>query len=96
MKTTSVTELKNSLSALLKQVVAGEPLLVTDRNRPVAVFQPLAGSAAGDHRLAGLIASGVVAPASAGALDVEAFLAEPKAHCAEPLSSAIAEDRDGR
>jgi prevent-host-death family protein len=59
MKTASVTDLKGNLSAHLKEVIAGEPLLVTDRNKPVAIIQPL-GSGFSSQRVAGLVAKGVV------------------------------------
>lgn len=42
MKTTSVTLLKNNLSAQLKEVASGETILITDRRKPVASLQPLA------------------------------------------------------
>lgn len=94
MKTASVTDLKNNLSARLKEVVAGESLLVTDRRKPVAVLQSLSGSL-GDNRLAGLIAAGLVRPAKER-LDVKAFLRLKRAECDLPLSQAIDEDREGR
>jgi len=40
MKTATVTEAKNGLSALLDQVKAGESVLITDRGVPIAVVEP--------------------------------------------------------
>ena len=40
MQTTSITELKNSLSAYLRNVKAGEEVLITDRGRPIARLVP--------------------------------------------------------
>ena len=40
MKTATVTEAKNGLSALLDQVKAGESFIITDRGRPIAVVEP--------------------------------------------------------
>ncbi|MEX2578110.1 MAG: type II toxin-antitoxin system Phd/YefM family antitoxin [Verrucomicrobiales bacterium] len=94
MKTTSVTDLKNHLSARLKQVVGGESLLVTDRRKPVAIFQPLRGQSS-DRRLEGLMAAGLVAPARER-LDVDALLRDRRGRCRRPLSEAIGEDREGR
>jgi antitoxin (DNA-binding transcriptional repressor) of toxin-antitoxin stability system len=96
MKIASVTELKNGLSAYLKEVVSGETVLVMDRKRPVAVFQPI-GSDHGDERLAGLVASGIVSP-PAGRLDLDAFFAEPRGSTQDPagLTGAILEEREGR
>jgi prevent-host-death family protein len=40
MKTTTVTKLKASLSEYLRQVKAGEEVLVTERGRPIAKLAP--------------------------------------------------------
>ena len=40
MKTTTVTKLKASLSEYLRQVKAGEEVLVTERGRPIAKLSP--------------------------------------------------------
>jgi len=40
MKTTTVTKLKASLSEYLRQVKAGEEVLVTERGRPIARLAP--------------------------------------------------------
>ncbi len=44
MRTTTVSQLKVSLSAYLRQVKAGEELLITERGRPIARLLPLANS----------------------------------------------------
>jgi prevent-host-death family protein len=44
MKTATVTKLKASLSEYLRQVKAGEEVLVTERGRPVAKITPASGS----------------------------------------------------
>ena len=54
-----IRELKNSLSAYIDRVRAGEEVIVTDRGRPVARLSSL--DAAGD-RLHELVAEGVVRP----------------------------------
>ncbi|GAB4211460.1 MAG: hypothetical protein OHK0013_33240 [Sandaracinaceae bacterium] len=41
MKTIKIAALKNALSATLRRVEAGEAVLVTDRDRPVAVLTPV-------------------------------------------------------
>jgi antitoxin (DNA-binding transcriptional repressor) of toxin-antitoxin stability system len=94
MKTASVSELKNGLSAYLRAVISGETVVVTDRKRPVALFQPI-GAAADDEQLAGLIAGGVVSPAG-DSLDLEAFFGSPLPAVPGGLSSLILEDRDRR
>ena len=40
MKTTTVSKLKASLSEYLRQVKAGEEVLVTERGRPIAKLAP--------------------------------------------------------
>ncbi len=41
VRTATVTEAKNGLSALLDQVKAGETVLITDRGVPVARIEPV-------------------------------------------------------
>ena len=43
MKTASISEAKNGLSALLERVKAGESVLITDRGVPVARIEPVSG-----------------------------------------------------
>lgn len=57
MKTVNIAELKNSLSAYLLQVRAGEEFLIRDRSVPVAKLVPLDASDADAEELA-LAASG--------------------------------------
>ena len=45
MKTATVSKLKASLSEYLRQVKAGEEVLVTERGRPIAKLTPAAVSA---------------------------------------------------
>ena len=45
MKTATVSKLKASLSEYLRQVKAGEEVLVTERGRPIAKLTPAASSA---------------------------------------------------
>ena len=42
MKTVGAFEAKTHLSALLEEVEAGQPVLITKNGRPVAVLQPAA------------------------------------------------------
>ena len=44
MRTTTVSQLKVSLSAYLRQVKAGEELVITERGRPIARLLPLSSS----------------------------------------------------
>ena len=51
MQTTSITELKNSLSAYLRNVKAGEEVLITDRGRPIARLVPISPSDSIEERM---------------------------------------------
>ena len=58
MKTVNIAELKNRLSVYLKDVKAGEEILVRDRNQPVARIVPLARSGDEDQELLALASQG--------------------------------------
>jgi prevent-host-death family protein len=63
MKTTSISEAKNRLSALLELVRHGETVLITDRGRPVARLEPIHAPESGmgdDARLVELERAGLV------------------------------------
>ena len=94
MKTTTISDLKQHLSARLKTVRAGEPLLVTDRRVPVAMLAPLSPDVR-EAGLAGLVSNGVLAPPSRP-LDVGRFRSMPRGKWASGLSSAVIEERDNR
>ena len=61
MKTTTVSDLKQHLSARLQTVKSGESFLVTERRVPVAMISPLP-SGTGDADLSELVAAGVLIP----------------------------------
>ena len=63
MKMATISETKNSLSALLDRVRHGETVLVTDRGRPVARLEPVAWpdqTGPDEGRLARLERAGIV------------------------------------
>ena len=61
MKTATLTETKNNLSALIDQVRHGETILVLDRGRPVArIESAVTEAASADDRLSRLERQGVV------------------------------------
>ena len=94
MKTTSVTLLKNNLSAQLKEVASGETILITDRRKPVASLQPLAqGDLADDW--SELSARGIVSPPQR-TLVVGRFLKHPRGKGRDDLTKAILEERSER
>lgn len=59
MKTASITEARNKLSALIHGLRSG-PVLILDRGRPVARLE--AAEAVDDPQLAELIRDGIVTP----------------------------------
>jgi antitoxin (DNA-binding transcriptional repressor) of toxin-antitoxin stability system len=84
MKAVAVKELKNRLSAYLREVKNGEVVLVTDRGQVVAELrQPTAGTAIGAHDqvLARLHAQGVLVPG---------LPQDPHAYRRSPLRRAVA------
>jgi len=60
MKTASITEAKNGLSALIDRVRAGESILITDRGVPVARLEPMADYPDPDGRIARLERAGII------------------------------------
>jgi prevent-host-death family protein len=94
MKTATITEAKNGLSALLEQVRAGQSVLILDRGIPVARIEPVP-SAGGDQpgRLERLERAGLVRQPTR-ALDPSA-LGGPRPRAAEGASAlaALLEER---
>jgi prevent-host-death family protein len=62
MKKVSITEAKNSLSALIDGLKSGSPVLILNRGRPVARLEPVVSRESDDERLARLIREGIVRP----------------------------------
>ncbi len=99
MKSASVSEAKNGLSALLEDVRHGETVLITHRGKPVARIESCSatGLAAGQAE-AELVQAGIADPPRAR-LDLERFLAAaaprlPDGHSASRLIAV--ERQEGR
>jgi len=60
MKTATITEVKNGLSALIDQVRAGESILITDRGVTVARLQPVTSAPDPVGRLRRLERAGIL------------------------------------
>lgn len=60
MQTTTVSQLKTSISAYLRQVKAGEELLITEHGRPVARLLPVADIASLPEHLAEMERKGLL------------------------------------
>ena len=91
MKTASVSDLKNNLSARLKQVIAGEPLIITDHRKPVAVVYPLEQELMDAH-VRSLVAEGLVVPPKRKP-NARAVLDLPLPKSNARLTEAILEER---
>jgi antitoxin (DNA-binding transcriptional repressor) of toxin-antitoxin stability system len=99
MKKTSITEAKNSLSALIDGLKAGSPVLIMDRGRPVARLEPVTAGHGLDPegRLARLVREGTIRPGR-GPIP-KSLLADPPPRAkrgASAVAALIAERRDGR
>lgn len=94
MASASISEAKAKLSALLDRVRAGETVTITDRGVPVAQLTPLPSRSEvdWDARLERLERAGVVRRPKTK-LDVETFLAMPKARFRESVLEALLEER---
>ena len=97
MKSASISELKNRLSAYLNMVRAGEPVLVLDRDVPVAIIERVGAAAGTDPRLLKLERAGLLRrPASAATLDLEALRQPAPRSTASVLDALLADRREAR
>ncbi len=94
MTTASISETKAKLSALLDLVRAGETVTITDRGKPVAQIVPAQSNDAGDDeaRLVRLERAGLIRRPRKK-LDLEAFLARPRAKSRASVVEALLEER---
>jgi prevent-host-death family protein len=87
MKTATITEAKNGLSALIDRVKAGESVVITDRGVPVAVLEPAPGRVDLDDRLASLERRGLIRRGT-GSLDLQGL----RSHRPTPSAGASVVD----
>lgn len=62
MKKASISEAKNTLSALVARVRRGATVLIVDRGRPVARLEPIGAGPGSDGRLEQLVRDGLARP----------------------------------
>ncbi|MDO8483803.1 MAG: type II toxin-antitoxin system prevent-host-death family antitoxin [Candidatus Limnocylindrales bacterium] len=97
MRTTTITEAKNRLSALIDQVQSGESIMILERGRPVARLEPVAGHIDATGRLARLERAGVVRIGEAAApLELLRQPAPELAPGASAAAAVIDQRRTGR
>ncbi len=87
MKSATITQAKNGLSALLDLVRAGQTVVITDRGRPVARLEPAVSADDAEGRLLRLERSGTLRVGSAAP---PVGLARRPAPRAKPGASAVA------
>lgn len=97
MRTASISEAKNKLSALLDRVRAGETILILDRGTPVAKLAP-AENLPDDARLARLERAGIIRRGSGQPLPLERLATGdvPPEGYAGLVEAVIEERREGR
>ena len=83
-----IRELRDTLSAVLRRVRAGESITVTDRRRPIAVVVPVE-EAGGPELVRRLVAAGALAWAGGKPRGA----ARPPAVRGESVAAAVLEDR---
>ena len=97
MKTTTITEAKNGLSALIDRVRSGESVLILDRGVPVARLEPVAAFPDPTGRLRRLERGGVIRVGDAPPpLDLLRTPAPPLAPGSSAVQALLAERRSGR
>ena len=92
MENASISNLKNQLSAYLKKIVAGNPVMVLDRNRPIAIPERVKPDDA-DGRLLRLERAGLLRRGNGESPVLPALTAIAESSVVEAL---IAERREGR
>jgi len=91
----TISDVKNSLSAYLRKVRAGETVLIMDRKTPIASLVPIVQSLDNDteaERLTRLVAAGTVQRAAREPSPAQ----EPVAVAIDVLGAVLAERRSGR
>jgi prevent-host-death family protein len=97
MKTATITEAKNGLSALIDRVRAGETVVILDRGVPVARLEPVTPSIDVSGRLRRLERAGIIrARRSEPRLDILDRPGPPLAPGASAVDVVLDERRTGR
>ena len=97
MKTASITEAKNKLSALIDGLESGSPVLIVDRGRPVARLEPVTSCGSADGRLERLLRAGVIRPPRGAPPQALFSDAPPRAKRGQSAVAALLQERrEGR
>lgn len=93
MEKTSVSRLKNSLSAYLRKVRAGQSVVIYDRDVPIARIDRIEDGGRGADRLALLAAQGITRPATRALSAKRLRALVPKAPGRARVLDALREER---
>ena len=98
MEKASVSRLKNNLSAYLRKVRSGQPVVIYDRDVPIARIERIESSGRGADRLALLAAQGVTRPAGhpLSAREMQALMPRPLPRSAGMLEALLEERAQDR
>jgi len=95
MNKATISQLKNHLSGYLEKVKAGQPLLVMDRDQPIARIERIEVGAKEDDRIARLERAGLIRRGS-GSLDPGELAGKGRRTNAGLVEAVIDERRGGR
>jgi prevent-host-death family protein len=98
MKTATISQTRNALSALLDRVRQGETIVIIDRSRPVARLEPVIGSRGPDQeagRLARLERAGLIRRGQGVPLDEMHRVPPPRPARGGDVVAALVEERRG-
>lgn len=100
MKTATISQTRNSLSALLDRVRHGETVVIVDRSRPVARLEPVIGARGPEQeagRLARLERAGLIRRGRGAPLDEIHRVPPPRpARGGDVVATLLEERRRGR
>ena len=93
MERATVSKLKNNLSAYLRKVRSGQPVVIYDRDVPIARIERIESSGRGVDRLALLAAQGITRPAARplAPRELQALLPRPLPRSARVLDALLEE-----
>jgi len=96
MKTVTISQLKNSLSAYLKKVRGGETVLILDRLEPIAMLERIDAAEYPEGRLSRLEQAGVIRRSRAPNPLAELAALDLPRSAYSVLDALLDERRDGR
>jgi len=93
MEKATISKLKNNLSAYLRKVRSGRPVLIYDRDVPIARIERIESSGRGADRLTLLAAQGITRPATRplSAHELRTLLPRPLPRSARVLDALLEE-----